>query len=265
VEGFPWCRRSPIKKFNRPSTQLPLTLIPPMGFRSPCPLVPREPLLDHGANVNTKASSSSYTMTALGIVASEGHTAVVQLLLGREADANAKDNYGRTPPWEAARNQHDSSEAAARPWGRCQQKIYFTIRGRHWTWQLRKGIRRWCSCFLNMGPRSHRQSVLYVHLYLHDKLHFLPATLHNSSPFHSAPPLLRYYHNLLWHHHFLHRLYQNLAPDDCITRPPRYLHVGDLLWFELFHQRLVHSQRTATSIRLFSSRAKYLYRPPTLL
>jgi hypothetical protein len=48
-----------------------------------------------------------------------------------------------------------------------------------------------------MGPRSHRQSVLYVHLYLHDKQHFLPATLHNSSLFHSAPPLLRYYHTLL--------------------------------------------------------------------
>ena len=120
------------------------SLIPPIRFKSACPLVPREPLLDRGANVNTKASSSSCTMTALGTAASEGHTAVVQLLLGREADANAKDNYGRT--WDAGRPMST-------------QTTYFTIGGRHQVWQLQKGIRRWYSCFLNMRSPEYEANV----------------------------------------------------------------------------------------------------------
>jgi len=92
----------------------------------------------------------------------------------------------------------------------------------------------------------------------------VPITLHNSSPFHWALPLLRYYHDPLWYHHSLHRLYQNLAPDDRITRPPRHLHVGDLPWFELSHQHLVHSQRIATPIR-FPTVGRSIYWPLALL
>jgi ankyrin repeat protein len=52
-------------------------------------------LLDKGANPN--AIENERGLMPLHLAADKGHKAVVELLISRGADVNAKDYYGRTP------------------------------------------------------------------------------------------------------------------------------------------------------------------------
>jgi ankyrin repeat protein len=65
--------------------------------------------LESGFAVNLK---DSYGRTPLSWTEQNGHMAVVQQLLGRDAEVDAKDGYGQTPLSLAAWNVHEVVEQA---------------------------------------------------------------------------------------------------------------------------------------------------------
>ena len=62
-----------------------------------------ELLLNRGVNVNAK---SKYGWTALHYAASEGDEELVSMLLKHGADVNAEVQYWKTPPWPASYNNY---------------------------------------------------------------------------------------------------------------------------------------------------------------
>ncbi|KAF5137166.1 Protein TANC2 [Metarhizium anisopliae] len=62
--------------------------------------------LEEDADIETK--DSLYGRTRLAWAAGEGHEAVVQLLLEKGTDVNAKDIDGQTPLWLSAAKGHEA-------------------------------------------------------------------------------------------------------------------------------------------------------------